>query len=205
MPALENVRHEAFALEIAEGRTLLEAHKAAGYVPEPGNAKRLRKRPEVRDRIAELRREAAEFANVRRVRVVLEVDRVGRANIRDFYEPVCGADGKPERDEHGQLTGRFKLRSILDLPRELSAAIQEVEFDDKGQPAKLKLHDKNQANFTLLKYLGGLPEAPAAQTHVSIFNQLSIEDQRVLADALEALPGGAGDAGGEAPGERSPA
>lgn len=198
MGALENVKHEAFALEVAEGRTLLEAHKGAGYVPDPGNAKRLRKRPEVRARIAELRQEAAEFANVRRVRVVLEVDRVGRANIRDFYEAEID-------EESGKPTGRARLKSILDLPRELSAAIQEVEFDDKGQPSKLKLHDKNQANFTLLKYLGGLPEAPAAQTHVSIFNQLSVEDQRHLADALEALPGGQGDTDREAAGERSPA
>lgn len=195
MGALEHVKHEAFALEIAEGKTLLEAYKNAGYAPEPGNAKRLRKRPEVRARIAELMAEAAEFRNVRRVRVVLEVDRIGRANIKDFYErEIDTASGKP--------TGRLKLRSIMDLPRELSAAIQEIEFDEGGQPAKLKLFDKNQANFTLLKYLGGLPEAPAAQTHVSIFNALSIEDQRHLADALEALPGGASDAGGPAASER---
>lgn len=195
MGALENVKHEAFALEVAEGRTLLEAHKGAGYVPDPGNAKRLRKRPEVRARIAELRQEAAEFANVRRVRVVLEVDRVGRANIRDFYEAEID-------EESGKPTGRARLKSILDLPRELSAAIQEVEFDDKGQPSKLKLHDKNQANFTLLKYLGGLPEAPAAQSNVSIFNLLAIEDQRHLADAIEALPGGQADTGRAAAGER---
>jgi phage terminase small subunit len=205
MPALENVKHEAFALEYAEGRTLLEAHKAAGYVPDAGNAKRLRKRPEVRARIQELRQEAAEFANVRRVRVVLEVDRVGRANMRDYYERVVDAKGQPERDECGRLTGRMRLRSILDLPRELTAAIQEVEFGDDGQPIKLKLHDRNQANFTLLKYLGGLPEAPAAQTHVSIFNALSVEDQRILADALEALPGGAGDNDRPAESERSEA
>lgn len=186
MPALRHVPHEVFALAIAENRPLLEAHKAAGYAPEPGNAKRIRNRPDVRARIDELRREAAEFANVRRVRVVLEVDRIGRANIADFY------------DEEGALIPVHKL------PRELAAAVQEVVVEG-DKVVGYKLHDKNQANFTLLKYLGGLPEAPAAQTHVSIFNQLSIEDQRVLADALEALPGGAGDAGFEAPGERSPA
>lgn len=182
MPALENVKHEAFALEVAEGRTLLEAHKAAGYVPDAGNAKRLRKRPEVRSRIQELLNEAAEFRNVRRVRVVLEVDRVGRANMRDYYEPEIGEDGQPTR--------RMKLRSLLDMPRELTAAIQEVEFGDDGQPVKLKLHDRNQANFTLLKYLGGLPEPETAKQNVSIFNVLTFEDQRILADALEALPGG---------------
>lgn len=183
MPALRHVPHEVFALAIAENRPLLEAHKEAGYVPEPGNAKRIRNRPEVRARINELRNEAAEFANVRRVRVVLEVDRVGRANTRDFY------------DDDGVLI------PIQKLPRELAAAVQEV-IAEAGKIVGYKLFDKNQANFTLLKYLGGLPEA-AAQTHVSIFNQLSIEDQRHLADALESLPGGQGDAGGEAAGERS--
>lgn len=195
MGALQHVKHEAFALAVAEGVTLLEAHKAAGYAPDAGNAKRLRKRHDVRSRIAELRLEAAEFANVRRVRVVLEVDRVGRANIRDFYQQ--------EIDEGTKLpTGRMRLRPITELPRELSAAIAEIELGNDGQIAKLKLHDKNQANFTLLKYLGGLPEAPQSATHVSIFNQLSVEDQRVLADTLEALPGGAGDAGLEVAGER---
>lgn len=194
MAALQHVPYEVFALAISENVTLLEAHKAAGYAPDLGNAKRIRKRPEVRARIAELRQEAAEFANVRRVRVVLEVDRVGRANMRDFYEPEIGADGKPTR--------RLKLKSILDLPRELTASIQEVEFGDDGQPVKLKLHDKNQANFTLLKYLGGLPEAPATQNNVSIFNSLSLEDQRVLADALEALPEGPGGDGEAVEGAR---
>jgi len=184
MPALRHVPHVVFALAIAENVSLLEAHKAAGYAPEPGNAKRIRNRPDVRARIAELRNEAAEFANVRRVRVVLEVDRVGRANTRDFYD------------------GDGVLIPIHKLPRELAAAVQEVVVEG-NKIVGYKLFDKNQANFTLLKYLGGLPEAPSAQTHVSIFNQLSVEDQRHLADALEALPGGQGDAGGEAAGERS--
>jgi hypothetical protein len=99
----------------------------------------------------------------------------------------------------------MRLKPITDLPRELTAAIQEVEFDNEGRVAKLKLHDKNQANFTLLKYLGGLPEAPAAQNNVSVFNLLSIEDQRILADTLEAIGGRAVDADQPAAGERSEA
>lgn len=199
MAALYNIRHEQFALEVAEGRTLLEAYKTAGYAPEPGNAKRLRKRAEVRARIDELRREAAEFANVRRVRVVLEVDRVGRANMRDYYEA--------ELDETtGKLTGRMKLRSLLELPREMTAAIAEVEFDERGQPAKIKLHDKNQANFTLLKYLGGLPEPEASKASATnIFNILSVEDQRHLANALELVAGGQAGADRPAAGERGEA
>lgn len=186
MGALEHVKHEAFALAYAEGITLLEAHKAAGYAPDAGNAKRLRKRADVRARIAELRREAAEFANVRRVRVVLEVDRVGRANTKDYY------------DDEGNLIPIHKLT------RELAAAIQEVVIED-NRIVGYKLFDKNQANFTLLKYLGGLPEAPAAQANVSVFNLLSIEDQRVLADTLEAIGGRASDADQPATGERSEA
>lgn len=183
MPALRHVPHEVFALAIAENRPLLEAHKAAGYVPEPGNAKRIRNRPEVRARIDELRNEAAEFANVRRVRVVLEVDRVGRANTRDFY------------DEVGDLIPIHKL------PRELAAAVQEVVCE-AGKIVGYKLFDKNQANFTLLKYLGGMPEPPAAGANVSIFNLLAIEDQQALADALETIPGGSSHPGGAVEGER---
>jgi hypothetical protein len=35
--------------------------------------------------------------------------------------------------------------------------------DEDGKPryrAEIKLHDKNQANFTLLKYFGALPTMP---------------------------------------------
>lgn len=185
MPALKDPQYEKFASELAELKAPTEAYKLAGYAPHRGNANRLSKRPEIRARVAELLNEAAEYADIRRTRVLVEIDRVGRANLADFYERVSLG-----KDEAGNEQFEVRMRDITTLPRHLTAAIAGIEWDDAGRP-KLKLHDKNQANFTLLKHLGGLPE-PERNDHTNIFNLLSVEDQRVVVAALEALAGGQG-------------
>ena len=166
-------QHEKFAQGLAELRTQEDAYKAAGYVPDSGNATRLAARPEIKARVAELMAEAAEFANVRRERIVVELDRTARANILDFYD---------FRVVEGELTA--KIKDLSRLPREVTAAIQSIETDKRSGAIKLKLHDRNAANTTLLRFLGGLPEAPAVPSF-NIFNVLSSDDQRALADILE--------------------
>jgi hypothetical protein len=204
MPSLRDPQHEKFAVEFVElafsgnRNPVLSAYKAAGYAEDRGNANRLRKRPEVRARIEELISEAAEFANVRAKRIVVDIDRVGRVNFADFWE----AETKLDEDGREIRTGRVRLRPLDQLPRELTAAIQSLEYDEVGRP-RLKLYDKNQANFTLLKYLGGLPEAPVGGgTTVNILNALSVEDQALVADLIEALAAGAPGAGDALEGER---
>lgn len=197
MGCLRDPSHEKFALEYVERifsgmprtKALSESYKAAGYVPRAANARRLIQRPEVRSRVEELTSEASEFANVRAKRIVVEVDRIARANLVDFFQPVLGADGQP-------MPGQYQLVDIHALPREITAALASLEYTEDGRP-KIKLHDKNQANFTLLKHLGGLPEDQRAP-QVNILNVLSIEDQQILADYLEALGRGAAGAVGPA-------
>lgn len=184
MSALKDPQYEKFASELAELKPAIEAYKTAGFVPHRGNANRLARRPEIKARVKQLLDEAAEYADIRRVRVLVEIDRVGRANFADFYEKVSLG-----KDDRGKEQFEIRLRDITTLPRHLSAAIAGIEWDEAGRP-KLKLHDKNQANFTLLKHLGGLPEAE--RNDVNIFNLLSVEDQRVVVAALEALSGGQG-------------
>ena len=197
MAALKDPQHERFASELAELKQPIEAYKAAGYVPDRGNANRLARKPHIRARVADLLNEAAEYADIRRVRVLVEIDRVGRANLADFFEKV--SKGK---DDQGVEQFEIRLRDITALPRHLTAAIAGLEFDDLGRP-KLKLHDKNQANFTLLKHLGGLPEED--KRDVNIFNLLSVEDQRILVGALEGLAGRQIAAAAPAKGESQPA
>lgn len=199
MPALRDPQYEKFAQQYVElafsgnGNPLLEAYKSAGYVAHRYNAARLKRRPEVTRRIEELTSEAAEWANIRVTRVAVEIDRVGRANILDLIEPVKDKDGNP-------VAGMYTLKDLTTLPREVTAAIKTISYDSNGLP-KIDMHDKNQANFTLLKHLGGLPdEAPGVQ--VNILNALTIEDQAAVADLIENFPGGAGAAGGEPAGER---
>lgn len=186
MPSLRNPRHEKFAFELAELElrgergARAEAYKRAGFVPNPDNARRLANKRPVRERVQCLVAERLEYANIRLERVAIEVDRVGRANMRDFY--------RPEVDKDGKRTGRAELIPVFDLPHELAAAIKSVKLGDDGR-VTYELHDRNQANFALLKFLGGVPE-PEPTARVNIFNVLSIEDQRALADALEAFPEG---------------
>lgn len=205
MSILQHWRRELYARELSEVMLLgldrrdfpkarLKAYTAAGYAPNSDNARRDANRAEVRTRVNELYRQALEFRDVRVTQVVTRIDRVGRANMREYYEREID-------DKTSKPTGRLKLRSILDLPLELSEAIAEVEFGDDGMPVKLKLHDKNQANFTLLKYFGGIPDDGGndrRSVSVNIFAGLSVDDQRTLADALEALPAGKGSADSEA-------
>lgn len=200
MPALREPQYEKFCIECVElsfggnRNPVLEAYKNAGFAAHRGNAARLRKRPEVTARIAELVAEAIEFANVRAKRVVVEIDRVGRSNIADYYEVVTDEkSGRPVT----------RLKNLTEMPREMTAAIASLEWDDNGNP-KLKLHDKNQANFTLLKHMGGLPESTpiGGGTTVNILNAVSIEDQAALADLIEAIAGGVAALGEPVPAER---
>ncbi len=55
MPALKNLDHEAFAQARAAGATLIQAYEAAGYAPSRAHGSRLASRPEIAERIAELR------------------------------------------------------------------------------------------------------------------------------------------------------
>jgi hypothetical protein len=181
------------AEQLAELKRPIDAYKAAGFVPHRGNAHRLARQPEVQAYAQELMDDAAEFAGVSRVKVVNRIDRVGRANVADFYED----DGRT-------------LRNIKELPRELTDALAELDFrfsgnDEEGNPryvAEIKLHDKNAANLALLRYLGAIPEDPAGSQTTNIFNLLNVDDQRALAEALEALPRGPARIGGPPAGER---
>jgi len=179
MPACRDPQHERFARELSEeylkippSRTpIFEAFKRAGFAPHKGNATRLSKNPEIKARVQELLEEYREYVDIRPVKALVRVDRVADAKLPDFYED----DG-------------LTLKNIKTLPPRLAEAIAEVEFNENGTVKKLKLHDKNQANFALVKHFGGMPEPE--HNEVSIFNVLSIEDQRVLADFIEALSRG---------------
>ena len=67
MPVLSDPRHERFAELVASGRTPADAYVAAGYKERTAYTcgPRLLKRPEVRDRVHELRQTAAQVSVTR--------------------------------------------------------------------------------------------------------------------------------------------
>ena len=196
MPYLGNDKYEKFCQEWVdlllsgenEKSARLKAYEAAGFGVRgtssfEHNARKFANRKEIKARKQEIFREQLQYREITRAGLVLRVDRVGRANLVDFFERVeVPAINGPDFE--------IRLKDITTLPRELTEAVAEIRFDDNGRPI-LKLHDKNQANFTLLK-LFGPAEAPAATTNINVLNGFSPEDQKVLLGVLEALQGGSG-------------
>ncbi len=78
MPILQNPRHEAFAQGRAEGAGLEQAYEDAGFVADTSHACRLAKRPEVAERVAELRREQDEAEDASPRAIVAALVRMAR-------------------------------------------------------------------------------------------------------------------------------
>lgn len=199
MSYLPNHKWELFSRELVElqlagdKQARAKAYERAGYLPNPHNARRLANRAVIKARVSELFQEACEYRNITAAKLVVRIDRVGRANLADLFED----DGRT-------------LKNIKALPRELSEALESVEFVEDGTDEsgkirlrpKVKLFDKNAANFTLLKHFGGLPDpAPPPQSGNNIFNVLSIDDQQILLGMLEAVGRGQGGADGALEGQ----
>ena len=79
MPALGNPRCEAFARSVAAGATLNDAYEDAGFAPGGRHAARLVRRPEVAQRIADLRAEAGGLADAGGPAVVAGLMRIVKA------------------------------------------------------------------------------------------------------------------------------
>jgi hypothetical protein len=187
MPACRDHQHEHFARALVEeylrvppsSTGVQEAYKRAGYAPHRGNCHRLANEPHIKARVDELMEEAREYADLRLVKALVRVNRIADAKLPDYYEPVSlQPDGAPTRT--------MRLRDLSSLPPQLAEAISEIDFHDDGTVRKIKLHDKLQANITLLRHFGDVPDERPVQ-QVNILNTLSPEDQRLLADALELL------------------
>jgi len=177
MGALRNPRHERFALELAEMKKPVDAYRIAGFTVSPGsgaaNARKLARNPAVKKRVQELVARAIEYSDVTRIKTVVQIDRVARANLVDFFDVVFDDKKQP----------KLRLKDLSKLPRAMTDAVKSLKIKDDGA-IELELHDKNQANFTLLKYLGGIPDDKPAQ-QVNIFASMSLDDQLALAGALE--------------------
>jgi hypothetical protein len=59
MAPLRNTKHEHFAQELAEGKSMIEAYKTAGYKPNRSHASRLVAKGNIKGRVAELQDAAA--------------------------------------------------------------------------------------------------------------------------------------------------
>ena len=117
---LKNVKHEAFAQNVAKGMGIAEAYAAAGYKPNPASATKVHKRPEVTIRIAALQTETAKraaftvqdmikqldedraFAKERGAPAAMISASMGKAKVLGMLvdkQEVTGKDGGPVQTE----------------------------------------------------------------------------------------------------------
>lgn len=140
MGALAKPQYERFAQERAAGIPRLKAYELAGYQPEPGNAKRLEHREDVRARIREITEIGAELAGVHRGRILAEQASIAFANLYDYLKK--DADGKVVF-ENG-----LPLFDLTSLTREQWAAVTDIVG---GRPV---FHDKVGVLRDLLRAVG---------------------------------------------------
>ena len=107
MPVLENPRLEAFAQARAKGALLDDAYEAAGYVLARGHSSRLAKRPDVADRLAELRAELASAEDISPRAFFLALLRVAKT-AEEAKTPAS------VREARLALLDAAKLRNALD-------------------------------------------------------------------------------------------
>jgi hypothetical protein len=92
MPLLANPRHERFCQALLEGKPASTAYEEAGYVPNDGNAIRLKGNERVQARLRELQAEAAKNSEVTVQSLLAELeDARQRANSLDQLSAVVKA------------------------------------------------------------------------------------------------------------------
>ncbi len=108
MPALSNLKWEAFAQGLAKGKTCDQAYRDAGYKPNAGNATRLKLHEAITTRLIEIREKAAVHTGITIAKLtdMLLEDRQDARSAGQFAAAIS-ADEKL-----GKLYGLFIDRSI---------------------------------------------------------------------------------------------
>ncbi len=161
MPALPNPKHELFAQGLAEGNSQAEAYRNAGYSDHRASAHALAQRPDISERVAELRERAAvnEAKAIARAseKLALTKEKVLRGLMNIAFADV-------RKIAKWNDDGMLVMPSDM-IPDDEALAIAEVTVDRGGKP-RIKLHDKLQALQLLGRHLAMFKE------HVEIGGEL---------------------------------
>jgi hypothetical protein len=130
MPQLENRRHEWFAHHRAHGHRLEEAYERAGYAPDRGHACRLAGRPDVAERINEIRNDLTQIT-ADRPQVIDALMAVGQS---------CRALATPEGLKEARFTyleaARLQQEIASDMARDREIIRRELEAQERLRPPK---------------------------------------------------------------------
>lgn len=144
MPILSNPRHEAFAQRLAGGMAINAAYCAAGYTGNTGNASRLHGKPEIIERVRQLKNVAQNIRNRSSLGVALTTGWVTEQLIGVVIE--AKAQGKPD------LAGANKALHLLGL--ELGMFVERKETGIPGQFQGLSMASKRDRLINIAKQLG---------------------------------------------------
>lgn len=149
MPALDNDRHERFAIEYAAclngTQAYMRVYRSSSYDSARSSAADLLAKPSISLRVSELKKENTERAGITAQRVLSELAAIAFSDITDIVQT------------HPGIT---ELRNIEDLPPNVRAAIAEVSDTlneteaNSNRRVQVKLHPKPAALAQLFKYLG---------------------------------------------------
>jgi phage terminase small subunit len=164
MPVLSNPKHERFAQELAKGKTAFEAHEAAGYKPDRGNASKLAANPDVVERVQQITAKAAEKVGITKERVMAELGKIGFADIRkavEWHGQLVREEDNPDGGEvlvvKNIFTNHVLLKDSDQIDDDTAAAIAEVKQSPTGG-LSIKFHDKQAALMAIGKELGMFKE-----------------------------------------------
>ena len=131
-------RHEIVAQAIVRGKTNYEAGLEAGYKNGPGlagNISRLRRTPEMRERMAEIIEIAEEDARIENRWLISDLHLFRKASLANFWK----------RNQHGKLVLRGG-KPVIDLSRATEEQLRTLSSltVDRGK-VKLEVHKPMEA------------------------------------------------------------
>lgn len=110
MPVLKNARHEAFAQELAKGKTADEAYKLAGFKPNRGNAATLKQKQSISKRVDDPLRSGLLFFDVG-ASAYSETKQAGGANFLCVNTDVAGTTGTDGNVTVGVISGNLRIEN----------------------------------------------------------------------------------------------
>jgi hypothetical protein len=142
-----SIRHEIVAQALVRGKTNYEAGAEAGYKIGPflaGNISRLRRTPELRERMAELIRIAEEDAAIENRWLVADLHTFRKASLANFFK----------RDRHGNLVLR-RGKPVIDFSHATEEQLRTLaSFTAEKGRLKIEVHKPMEAIDRLARHRG---------------------------------------------------
>lgn len=173
MPVLRAPKEELFAQAVAKGEDEGQAYHAAGFeygtaLQRNSRARRLLAKMEVAARVAEIQEAGARRAEITVERVLLELAKIGFADIRKVARWSNGL--LPARDEQDAIMGTVVVAIPSDMiGDDIAAAISEVSQGVNG--IRIKMHDKQAALLNIGRHLAMFKDTVQLDGPVQVIRQ----------------------------------